>query len=104
MPPRKCLTKALLAEHLFEVMDIERQKAADLVEHLIEIIKESLEKDNKVMLSGFGTFVVNSKKPRIGRNPQTGEELLLRARKVVKFKPSQLLRKAISGVAAGSED
>lgn len=56
-----------------------------------------LERDSKVMLSGFGSYEVKSKPPRRGRNPQTGDSIMLRARKVIKFKPSQLLRKAING-------
>src|SRR5512135_3067151 len=63
----------------------------------IELIKEALEKESKVMLSGFGSYEVRYKPPRRGRNPQTGDKIILPARKVVKFKPSQLLRKAVNG-------
>ena len=78
-------------------MTVDNQKAADIVEDYIEIIKDMLAKDGKVMLSGFGSYEVKAKPPRRGRNPQTGDTITLRARKVVKFKPSQLLRKAING-------
>jgi integration host factor subunit alpha len=94
---RYCLTKADLADSIYAAIDIDKQKAADIVEDYIEIIKEALDKDAKVMLSGFGCYEVKSKPSRRGRNPQTKETITLRARRVVKFKPSQLLRRAING-------
>lgn len=94
---RFCLTKADLADAIYSTLPVDKQKAAQIVEDYIEIIKDSLEKDGKVMLSGFGSYEVKYKPPRRGRNPQTGESITLRARKVVKFKPSQLLRRAING-------
>ncbi|MCI5064843.1 integration host factor subunit alpha [bacterium] len=96
---KSCLTKADLAEAIFNLLPVDKQKAAQVVEDYIELIKEALEKENKVMLSGFGSYEVKYKPPRRGRNPQTGESIILRARRVVKFKPSQLLRKAINGQA-----
>ena len=92
-----CLTKADLADAIYATMPVDKQKAADIVEDYIEIIKDMLAKDGKVMLSGFGSYEVKAKPARRGRNPQTGDTITLRARKVVKFKPSQLLRKAING-------
>ncbi len=94
---RYCLTKADLADAIYAALPVDKQKAARIVEDYIELIKESLERDGKVMLSGFGSYEVKAKPPRRGRNPQTGDTITLRARKVVKFKPSQLLRKAING-------
>jgi integration host factor subunit alpha len=91
-----CLTKADLADAIYTVLPVDKQKGAQIVEDYIEIIKEALEGEGKVMLSGFGSYEVKSKPPRRGRNPQTGDSIILRARKVVKFKPSQLLRKAIN--------
>ena len=99
-----CLTKADLADQIYATLPVDKQKAAQIVEDYIEIIKESLEKFGKVMLSGFGSYEVKSKPPRRGRNPQTGESIILRARKVIKFKPSQLLRKAINGQAVTDAD
>lgn len=93
---RMCITKADLAEAIYEKLPVDKQKASQIVEDFIELIKDSLAKDGKVMLSGFGSYEVKSKPPRRGRNPQTGETITLRARKVIKFKPSQLLRKAIN--------
>ena len=99
---RLCITKAHLAEAIFSTMPIDKQKAAQIVEDFIELIKNGLESEGKVMLSGFGSYEVKAKPPRRGRNPQTGDSIILRARKVVKFKPSQLLRKAIND-GCGSE-
>ena len=101
---RYCLTKADLADLIYATLPVDKQKAAQIVEDYIEIIKESLERHGKVMLSGFGSYEVKSKPPRRGRNPQTGESIILRARKVIKFKPSQLLRKAINGQSITDAD
>jgi len=103
---RYCLTKADLADAIYATLPVDKQKASQIVEDYIEIIKEALEKYSKVMLSGFGSYEVKAKPPRRGRNPQTGDSIILRARRVVKFKPSQLLRKAINGQAIqeGEED
>ena len=98
-----CLTKADLADAIYATLPVDKQKAAQIVEDYIEIIKDSLAKDGKVMLSGFGSYEVKFKPPRRGRNPQTGDSIILRARKVVKFKPSQLLRRAINGQASAAD-
>jgi integration host factor subunit alpha len=95
--PRYCLTKADLADSIYSAIEVDKQKAAIVVEDYVELIKDALAQDGKVMLSGFGCYEVKAKPARRGRNPQTRETITLRARKVVKFKPSQLLRKAING-------
>jgi integration host factor subunit alpha len=92
-----CLTKADLADAIYAALPVDKQKAAQIIEDYIEIIKDALGSEGKVMLSGFGAYEVKFKPPRRGRNPQTGDSIILRARKVVKFKPSQLLRKSING-------
>jgi integration host factor subunit alpha len=101
---KHCLTKADLADTIYTTLPIDKQKATQVVEDYIELIKDALEKDGKVMISGFGAYEVKSKPARRGRNPQTGETITLRARRVVKFKPSQLLRKSINGHAITDED
>ena len=93
---KSCLTKADLGDAIFSLVNVDKHKASDIVEDFIELIKTGLVEDEKVMISGFGSFEVKDKPPRRGRNPQTGESIILRARKVVKFKPSQILRKAIN--------
>lgn len=93
---RYCLTKADLADAIYATLPVDKQKAAQIVEDYIELIKDGLAGAGKVMLSGFGSYEVKHKPPRRGRNPQTGDSIVLRERKVIKFKPSQLLRKAIN--------
>ena len=96
---KRCLTKADLTNVLYDLLwqdQIDRQRCAAIVEDYIELIKDGLAKDGKVMISGFGSYEVNYKEPRRGRNPQTGETMILRERRVVKFKPSQLLRKDLN--------
>lgn len=100
-----CLTKADLADAIYASLPVDKQKAAQIVEDYIEIIKDALFAEGKVMLSGFGSYEVKYKPARRGRNPQTGQSITLRERKVVKFKPSQLLRKAINrGIDVGGAD
>ncbi len=72
-------------------------QAREAVETILRIIKSSLENGEDVLLSGFGKFNVKAKSARKGRNPQTGEAVLLEARKVVTFKPSGLLREKVNG-------
>lgn len=93
---KQCLTKADLAEAIYSALPVDKQKAAIIVEDYVEIIKDALANEGKVMLSGFGSYKVKYKPARRGRNPQTGDSITLRSRKVVKFQPSQLLRKAIN--------
>ncbi|MCC6931993.1 MAG: integration host factor subunit alpha [Deltaproteobacteria bacterium] len=91
-----CLTKADLVDAIYETLPMDKHKASQIVEDWIELIKEGLDRDNKVMISGFGVFEVKSKHARPGRNPQTGDRITLDARKVVKFKPSQILRSLLN--------
>ena len=101
---KSCLTKADLVDAIYENLPIDKQKAVQVVEDWIELIKDGLEHDSKVMLSGFGVFVVNHKHARPGRNPQTGDRITLPARRVVKFKVSQILKKQLNGKAVTKED
>ncbi len=91
-----CLTKADLIDSIYDNLPFDKQKATQIVEDWIELIKEGLDRDDKVMISGFGVFEVKSKHARPGRNPQTGDKITLSARKVVKFKASQILRKQLN--------
>ena len=92
----ECLTKADLIDSIYDNMPFDKQKATQIVEDWIELIKEGLDRDSKVMISGFGVFEVKGKHARPGRNPQTGDKITLSARKVVKFKASQILRKKLN--------
>ncbi len=89
------LTKADIVNKVQAKVGFSKQATAQVVEDLLEIMKECLEKGESVKISGFGNFEVHKKKARRGRNPQTGEALTISARRVLTFKPSQVLRKAI---------
>jgi len=86
------LTKANLIDCLCGKSELQKQKSTSAVESLLEIIKHTLESGEDVLITGFGKFCVKDKKERNGWNPQTGEGLVLRARKVVRFKYSVALR------------
>ena len=90
------LTKAQIVEMLAEENDFAKNKSVEIVENLLEIIKYTLESGQDVLVSGFGKFCVKEKSRRRGRNPATGEDLLLDARKVVTFKCSGKLRDKIN--------
>jgi integration host factor subunit alpha len=89
------MTKADLVEIVGEKSSFSRQVSAEIVEQSFEIMKETLEKGETVKISGFGNFTVREKRLRKGRNPQTGGELTISARRVLTFRPSQVLRKAL---------
>ncbi len=91
-----CLTKADLVDSIYDNLPFDKIKATQIVEDWIELIKDGLMRDKKVMLSGFGVFEVKSKHARPGRNPQTGDRITLGARNVVKFKPSQILKRQLN--------
>lgn len=86
------LTKAGMAEMLFEDLGLNKREAKDVVECFFEEIRDSLEHNEAVKLSGFGNFELRDKTPRPGRNPKTGEEIPISARRVVTFRPGQKLR------------
>ena len=90
------LTKSDIVARIHE-LGFTKKKSVDIVETLLEIIKGTLEKSEDVLISGFGKFCVKNKKQRRGRNPATGQDLLLRERRVVTFKCSGKLRKKING-------
>ena len=90
------MTKADLIEEVYETVGFSKKDSAQLVDLVFDTIKETLEFGEKLKISGFGNFVVRDKKSRIGRNPQTGEEIEISARKVLTFKPSQVLKNALN--------
>ena len=91
------LTKAQIVNMIVEQNGFPKNKSAEIVETLLEIIKSTLASGDDVLVSGFGKFCVKDKRPRRGRNPATGSDLLLRERKVVTFKCSGKLREKING-------
>ena len=98
MLDHRTMTKADIIENVYErVGGFSKKEAAQIVEAVFDIIKKTLEDGQKIKLSGFGNFVVRDKNSRIGRNPQTGEEITISARRVLTFKPSQVLKNALNG-------
>ena len=93
------LTKADMAEHLFEELGLNKREAKDMVEMFFEEIRQSLEDGRQVKLSGFGNFDLRDKKQRPGRNPKTGEEIPISARRVVTFRPGQKLKQKVEAYA-----
>ena len=97
------LTKADLANRLFEEVGLNKREAKEFVDAYFEAIRQALEKGENVKLSGFGNFQLRNKKERPGRNPKTGEEIPITARRVVTFRPGQKLRSRVEAYA-GSGD
>ena len=91
------LTKADIVESIQDQLGFTKSKSAEAVEKLLEIIKKTLESDEDVLISGFGKFCVKKKRKRKGRNPATGDDMMLDPRKVVTFKCSGRLRDKING-------
>ncbi len=89
------MTKADLIDAIYSRVGFSRQESAKAVEAILELMKESLEDGETVKISGFGKFAVREKPSRIGRNPQTGEEIEITARRVLTFKASQVLRETL---------
>ena len=91
------MTKADIVDKVCEqVGGFSKKEAADLVDQVFDTMKQVLETGEKIKISGFGNFVVRDKKPRPGRNPQTGQEITIEARRVLTFKPSNVLKAALN--------
>lgn len=91
------MTKADLIESVYLKTGFSKKESADIVEAVFELIKTTLEKGEKIKIAGFGNFVVKDKAKRRGRNPQTGDEIEITSRKILTFKPSQVLKASING-------
>jgi integration host factor subunit alpha len=90
------MTKADLIDSVHQKIGFSKKDSADIVELFFDTIKEILQEGDKLKVSGFGNFIVRDKRERIGRNPQTGEAIKISARKVLTFKPSQVLKNALN--------
>ena len=90
------LTKADLVDTIHEKIGFSKKEAADMVELIFDTIKGALTDGDKIKISGFGNFVVREKRSRTGHNPQTGEAIEISARRVLTFKPSQVLRAEVN--------
>ena len=93
------LTKAEMAEKLFEELGLNKREAKEVVELFFEEVRTSLEENEQVKLSGFGNFDLRDKSQRPGRNPKTGEEIPITARRVVTFRPGQKLKARVEAYA-----
>jgi len=92
------LTKAILIETISDQVGCPKNHSSEIVEILLELIKNSLESGDDVLISGFGKFCIKDKKERKGRNPATGEGMMMKPRRVVTFKCSGNLRDKINGL------
>jgi integration host factor subunit alpha len=97
----KTVTRADLCEAVYQKVGLSRSKSASLVELVLKEITDCLERGETVKLSSFGSFVVRKKGQRIGRNPKTGKEAPISARRVMAFKPSAILKQRINSTAEG---
>lgn len=95
------LTKADLVDSIHEKIGFSKKEAADMVELIFDTMKGSLTDGDKIKISGFGNFVVREKRARTGRNPQTGQAIEISARRVLTFKPSQVLRAEVNDTLKG---
>ncbi len=90
------MTKAEIIARIYEKVGLSQNQTTDVVEATFDVIKGCLEKGENVKISGFGSFVVRSKNPRRGRNPKTGEEIIIKGRRVLTFKASLILKETIN--------
>ncbi|OKL43646.1 integration host factor subunit alpha [Pseudovibrio exalbescens] len=97
------VTRADLCEAVYQKVGLSRTESAELVEKVLSEISTSLERGESVKLSSFGSFVVRSKGERIGRNPKTGEEVPISPRRVMVFKPSNVLKQRINDALVESD-
>jgi integration host factor subunit alpha len=90
------LTKADIVERIYKEAGFSKKEAAELVDLVFKVIKDTLARGEKVKISGFGNFSIRDKATRVGRNPQTGDAMNISARRVLTFKPSQILKEDIT--------
>jgi len=93
------MTKAEIAEKIQDKTGLSKKESVDMLEAVLSLLKNTLETGEKIKIAGFGNFEVKQKRPRRGRNPQTGETITIEARRILSFKPSNILRNAINGTA-----
>lgn len=98
------LTRAHLTEKIYAAMGLSRNESAVLLESVLSRISVAIAQGDSVKISGFGTFSVRQKSRRIGRNPKTGKEVPILPRKVLIFRPSQMLRDAVNDAPSGDAD
>jgi len=94
---KSTMTKADIVEQVYQKIGFSKKEASELVELVFNELKNQLVTGDKVKISGFGNFTVKEKKERVGRNPQTGDQIKISARRVLTFKPSQVLKTVLNG-------
>jgi integration host factor subunit alpha len=102
-PVSKTLTRADLSEAVHRQVGLSRSDSADLVKSVLDAMADAVATGENVKLSSFGTFIVREKRPRMGRNPKTGVEVLITKRRVLVFRPSQVMKNRVNGLANGGE-
>jgi integration host factor subunit alpha len=90
------MTKIDIVGKLYEKLDLPKKEVDKVVESVFDIIKETLQREDKLMISGFGDFTIRNKKARRGRNPQTGSDIMISPRRILTFKPSPLLKAGLN--------
>jgi integration host factor subunit alpha len=90
------MTKVDIVSSVYEKVGFSKKEAMRVVETIFDILKEALERGEKVKISGFGNFMVRKKRARRGRNPQTGDDIEISSRKILTFKPSQVLKNELN--------
>ena len=90
------MTKVDIIESIYEKVGFSKKEVSKIVESVFDIIKETLQREDKIKISGFGNFVVRKKRSRRGRNPQTGDDIEITSRRILTFKPSQVLKGALN--------
>ena len=101
---QKTITRAELSEAVYQKVGLSRTESAALVELVLREVSDCIAQGETVMLSSFGSFVVRDKGQRIGRNPKTGIEVPIEPRRVMVFKPSNILKARINGIEVADED
>ncbi len=94
---KSTVTKADIVEKVYQKIGFSKKEASELVEMVFDQLKNTLIAGEKVKISGFGNFLVRAKNERVGRNPQTGEQIKISARRVLTFRPSQVLKGILNG-------
>jgi integration host factor subunit alpha len=100
----KTLTRADLTETLHRDIGLSRTESAEMVNSVLDLIADELVQGNTVKLSSFGTFMLRDKRQRMGRNPKTGQEVPITPRRVLVFRPSQVMKNIVNGLAPGEVD
>src|SRR5512136_2645089 len=98
------MTKVDIIENIYEKVGFSKKEVSKIVESVFDIIRETLQHEDKITISGFGNFVIRKKKARRGRNPQTGDDIEITPRRILTFKPSPVLRARVNGSRVNDPD